>query len=389
MVSIKNLFIYFVCLAIFYSPFIDNVFPILNTRLLFTLIFLFLLFLFALKEKKIEINLPYHMNKIVVLSLFALFISSTIVWDNFYSINMYIGLFMASVVYLMGKEIFLKFLLFTLVVQVFLQTYEYFSVSYIYEPIISMYGFEQQNTLESMYILRTKGLFEGPLTASSFAIYIAYIFRYNPIIISLAIFSTILANTRTGMITTTAILILYSFFKRGKNSINRATIFAGVVIMILFAYTYILPLILSEMSFDRVQELSNFTSNESNLKRLFFWSYGWDYYRSYDLQNILFGCSQCFANVYDNSAENDWLMLLLELGFIGFLLYAFPIFYIIKNSLSKKKMYLLCLVSLLIVNIFVYRHISGASTVILHWILIFSLIDELNDENEIKVNYNT
>ena len=120
------------------------------------------------------------------------------------------------------------------------------------------------------------------------------------------------------------------------------------------------------------------------LKRLFFWSYGWDYYRSYDLQNILFGCSQCFANVYDNSAENDWLMLLLELGFIGFLLYAFPIFYIIKTSLSKKKMYLLCLVSLLIVNIFVYRHISGASTVILHWILIFSLIDELNDENEIK-----
>jgi hypothetical protein len=328
------------------------------------------------------------MNKIVVLSLSALFISSIIAWDNFYSINMYIGLFMASAVYLMGKEIFLKFLLFTLVVQVFLQTYEYISVSYIYEPIISMYGLEEQNTLESMYILRTKGLFEGPLTASAFAIYIAYIFRYNPIIISLAIFSTVLANTRTGMITTTLILILYSFFKRSKNSINRWAIFAGVIAMILLAYTYILPIILSEMSLDRVEELSNFSSNESNLKRLFFWSYGWNFYLNYDLTNMLFGCSQCFANVYDNSAENDWLMLLLELGFIGFLLYALPIFYIIKTSLTKNKIYLLGLISLLIVNIFVYRQISGASTVILHWILIFSFIEELNNENTKKITYN-
>lgn len=377
-------------LATCYSTFLNYLTPLSGTRVIFTIFFLVFLFLYLLMEKKpIVIKLPKTIFSTVIYSIVILLISSFFVWSNFYSINMYIGFFLACTVYFLDEKFYHKILIGTFFLQLLLQFYEYFSVSYLYEAIVTAFGYEFEITLENAYLLRTKGLFEGPLTASAFAIYVAYIFRYNPLIISLTLVSTILANTRTGMITTTLVLSGYVFFNLKifnlKNLKIPKTLIYTLFLAILFVfYFFVLPMVLSEASLLRLQDVANF-ENESNFKRVLYWNWGWNFFKDYNFINFLFGCSQCFGMEYVNSAESDWIMLLLELGVLGFTIYALPIIFILYNAIIQKNYYLIILMLLLILNIFVYRQISGSATVLLHWLLIFSCLNELKNFKQTKI----
>tara|TARA_B100001123_G_scaffold443870_1_gene591165 strand:- start:70 stop:1254 length:1185 start_codon:yes stop_codon:yes gene_type:complete len=386
--TLKKLTVFFVFLATIFSSFLDYATPLSNTRLIFSLMFVFFFLLIILTEKPIQINLPRIITPLASYSIIFLFVSAFLVWNNFYSVNLYLSFYLACIVYILDIKFFKKLLLGAIFIQVFFQLYEYSTISYLYEVVVKAYGNEFDLGLESMYLLRTKGLFEGPLTASAFAIYVAYIFRHNPYIISLALLSAILSNTRTGIITITLILIAYMFFKFRINKISSALIFLIFLIGIFFIYSSVLPTILSPAAIERLQEVGEF-NNESNFKRVIYWNLGWNFYLNYELQNLFFGCSQCFGMEYNNSAENDWLMFLLELGMMGFLIYALPIIYIFYYSFYKKDYYALLLISLLILNIFVYRQVSGAQTVILHWILIFSFLKQLKliNKNLLKIKW--
>ena len=385
---LRKLTVFFIVLATIFSTFLDYTIPLSSTRLVFSLMFIFFFLSIILTEKSIQIDLPKLIKPLVIYSIILLFVSVSLIWTNLYSLNLYFGFYLACIVYILDIKFFRKLVLWSFFAQVFFQLYEYFTVSYLYEVVVEKYSNEFELTLESMYLLRAKGIFEGPLTASAFAIYIAYLFRHNPYIISLALFSAILSNTRTGIITILFILASYMFFKFRVHKVSPALTFLIFILGIFFVYSFVLPTILSEAAIFRLQEVGDFT-NESNFKRVLFWTLGWDFYLNYSLQNLLFGCSLCFGMEYSNSAESDWLMFLLELGILGFIIYAIPIIYIFYHSHKQKNYHVLSLIIFLALNIFVYRQVSGAQTVILHWMLIFSYFNELNlkNENSLKIKW--
>lgn len=385
---LRKLTVFFIVLATIFSTFLDYTTPLSSTRLVFSLMFLFFFLSIILTEKSIQIDLPKLIKPLVIYSIILLFVSVSLIWTNLYSLNLYFGFYIACIVYILDIKFFRKLVIWSVCVQVFFQLYEYFTISYLYEVVVETYGNEIELSLENSYLLRAKGLFEGPLTASAFAIYISYLFRQNPYIISLALVSAILSNTRAGIITITFILASYMFFKYRVHKVSPVLTFLIFIFGIFFMYSFVLPTILSEAAFVRLQEVGDFT-NESNFKRVLFWTLGWDFYLNYELQNLLFGCSKCFGMEYGNSAENDWLMFLLEIGILGFIIYAIPIIYIFYHSLNKKNYHVLSLIIFLALNIFVYRQVSGSQTVILHWTLIFSYLKELNltNENSLKIKW--
>lgn len=383
-IRIKDLIIIFLFFSIYPSTILEETMHFYGIRLISLSIAAFFSIFFFLNKKSYKL---YNYQIFLLFTcLILMIVSAFLVWSNFFSINLFLAVITALIIYVTDKYFFLKLLYMTLFLQVSLQTYEFLTNSYIYEYSIKFGSIEADLTLHNMGVFRGKGLFEGPLTASSFAIYLAYFFRHNPLVLFLALYSALLTNSRLGILVLLIMNIIFivNYVKNKKLSKSMQFfikfffpflfIFGGYIL-----YNYVIPMMFEPKAVERIYDTFN-TGTNSNSMRIYFWLSGIKEYWNYSILHKLFGNSLYFGQKYNGSAESDWIMLFLETGVFGFLMYFLPVAFIFIKSIKMRKWNLFLIVSLWVLIIFEYRHISSAYTNVLHWLLVFMFIDELNNK---------
>lgn len=210
-------------------------------------------------------------------------------------------------------NILLPFMKATMIVSFMALGYEFLRGSYIYEDMFDMGGEHIRSINISSYGdvgFRPKGLFAGPLDASSYLIFSALIFRNRPLFLGLCFASALLANGRLAILVC-AILILSKFKFSGKQ----------IVYLFLSASGALLFLVQLQEATALLNLLSVFDlSSPSNIGRIVYTITGVMYLLDLSLVDLLFGSSDSFLEVTDgHSAESGFVSTLIVHGLAGFL----------------------------------------------------------------------
>lgn len=386
--SISNVFgkltIIFILAGLLLNFFFEGRFGYVGLRKYFLAFALIFYALKLLTSKKIFI-----LNDFFVYGLLAvpIMILSVGFWFSLAEINVYLTLIITIIIITSDFEFFKKCIIVVIYILLVLVVYEFITKSYVFivyretewglKPLdVSFYGGYAK-------IFRAKGLFEGPLALAQFAIGSAFVFRDNLKIILISILFSILANGRLGVVLSSSILILYfvnkynliQFFKSKKG----LRILFGIILLFLFFGPYLI----TEKTIERFNKI--FSSKDSgNDARLYYWEKAIDMFGDYNIFHKIFGNSGYYRELIGNSAENGWLMLLLNNGIIGFLYYFLPIMLIMVMSMSVNRInfaYMLLLVLSMIIQTF---HL-GALASLFYWIIIYSFYIELKKTPKYEV----
>ncbi|WP_225035911.1 O-antigen ligase family protein [Winogradskyella sp. SM1960] len=300
-------------------------------------------------------------------------------WHNLNGINVYFTIVTFIIVISSGYDFFLKAIKYVAYILLILAIYEFITKSYLFvvfrptewgilplDP--KFYGGHSQ-------IFRAKGLFEGPLALSQFAIGLAFLFRSNLKILVVAVLLTILANGRLGMVITGVMFILYFVSKYDLVSIIKSKKFIRLFFLSLVLIISAAVYLIDEKSIERISNSFSFEDN-SNTARLYYWEEAINIFGDYNIFNILLGNSGYFREVTGNSAENGWLMLLLDNGILGLLFYIFPLLIVSLLSLKHKTGHWLY-VGVLFLAMMVQTFNLGVSASLLYWIIIYSLFIDI------------
>jgi hypothetical protein len=117
-------------------------------------------------------------------------------------------------------------------------------------------------------------------------------------------------------------------------------------------------------------------ANAQNLSRVSYWLSAIQAYSEYDLAHSLFGNLGFFRHFYGNSAESDWLMLLLDTGLFGFLLYVLPFLYLVYLGARYRRRELAYLM-LLLITISLYTHTATPTGNVVYWLWIMQTYRQL------------
>jgi hypothetical protein len=305
-------------------------------------------------------------------------------WYSLAEINVYFTLVTLSLVIISGFEFFKKGLKWLILIILIIALYEYITKTYLF----IVYRNTEWGLLPMdpkffggyAKIIRAKGLFEGPLALAQFAIGCALIFRKDLKILILTFLLAILANGRLGIIICASVLIFhfiekYSLLKFLFSAKGLKFLLLGFVSLIL-AFNYFV----TEKSIKRFKDIFDTTGDTGNSARLDYWAQAVDVYWNYDIIHKIFGDSGLYRHITGNSAENGWLMLLLNNGLLGFLYYFIPIVLIFVMSITKKTGHYL-FVLLIIFAMFIQTFHLGASANLLYWVIIYTFYLELNQTN--------
>ena len=268
------------------------------------------------------------------------------VWDSTYTIYSYIGII--PVIWLL-KTIPLikirKFLILILICNFIIAFYEYFFQTYIYEALASRNGEEILLSYREISgnVIRSKGIFAGPLSLANFALGITLIFRKDKYIFILSLLICLMCNARLGILCLAFIYFL-DYWK-----FNFKKIFS------LFFIAYFLYLIaiyiLDTSGLLRIINVFDVQSNNHTM-RLYFMTSAVSLFSDYSLFEMLFGNSGALLAKVGNNAESGWLTLLVENGVIGLLFYlGFWIYAFLKSIRLKLDSELSSLIILFVIMV--------------------------------------
>lgn len=217
-------------------------------------------------------------------------------------------------------------------------------------------------------VLRTKGLFQGPLSATGFGIWLMFLFKSNFIIIGAAVLVSIFAYGRLGM-TVTALFFMVRLLSTSKVALKHK---AYLVVSIMLV-AMVLPLILGGNNLDPQFFLSAFsTQSAGNLARLFFWGQSVTLFLSYDVTAYFFG-SFGLAKSTLGSTENDFLRILLDGGLLAVLPYISTILIALGMSFRRKQWGDVMIILLIIVLMNAFPFIQSLTHSVLFWCFFFLL----------------
>ena len=321
---------------------------------------------------------------IYVLFVFPITIFSIGFWYSLAEINVYITLFIALVMITCDFEFFKKTTIVLTYIILLLVLYEFFTKTYVF--VVHRNTEWGYKSLDPVFfgglskVFRAKGLFEGPLALTQFAIGIAFLFRDKLKIILIAILLAILANGRLGIVICSSILGLYFINKYGLIrffiSKKGLRILLGVFILFFtFGHYFI-----NEKTIERLNKILS-TEDTGNSARLYYWGKAVELFREYNIFHKIFGNSGYYRAMIGNSAENGWLMLLLNNGIMGFLYYIIPLIIISWMSFKLKKIYYYHMF-LLFICMFIQTFHLGALASLFYWIIIYSFYLELKSLNK-------
>ncbi|MEN7551991.1 hypothetical protein AAG747_29015 [Rapidithrix thailandica] len=357
--------------SIYLSPLIEARFNLSYFReVTFACFWLMWLFTFIFFNKKQLIDIG-----ILVYTALAsgLLVISAPFWLSYATVNSYLGVITACLVFTLDFNFFCKLLKVIVHINTLIITSEYVFQEYLFVSIIEVEG-EAVELSKKLFggaigIFRAKGLFEGPLTLGQFCIGTSLLFYKDTRILVFNLLACILANSRLGILCISSILIVKWVFSLNIESIWKIStqkIFYLAIGLISLIVVFI------KLDFQSVHRiLSMFNSEHStNSARFHFWTLGLKEYLSYEPINLLLGKAGYFRSMAKNSSENSFLFLLLENGLLGFLYYVFPLLFLSVIA-SFKHVFFLLLFGILTFCLFIQTYYLGASANLLLWLFLF------------------
>lgn len=282
----------------------------------------------------------------------------------------YLAIPCAFVVVNLNPSLFLRLLLLHLAATLVIEVFEYFSGNYFFIYLAS----DGTSLDESLFgggldVFRAKGMFQGPLSAVAFALWMAFLFRGSVHLAAVLFFCAFFASGRLGMLTSLVLLVL-RFLQNGTKSMARVLfLFVALVAIaiVLFAFAD------ENRQFFMLNALD--LGNDQNMSRIDFWFKSLTYFSNFSPVEMLVG-NYGFILRREGGTENDFLRLLLDCGLIGFLMYAGALLTLLIRAFRSRDWedILTVLLILLLMNIFPF--VQSLSSGLLFWVYFFSKMNQ-------------
>lgn len=377
-ILLQGSFIVLIIVSIYLSPLFEGFLNITIIRPI-TLVLGYTLFLLSLLlGTKIKAN-----NYIFFFALLVLFsmILSSVFGHQRSQVRTYTGILTALFIFISNPYFFNKLLRGVFILCFIMVLYEYVTKDYIYtisrEIDGKLWELNPKFFQGAARIFRAKGLFEGPLTLTNFAAAVSIYYKDNLKYIIACILMCFMANGRLGILITSAVLLIYFIKKYKLHEFILSKKFLFFIAILVVGLVWMIN-VMDVSALNRL--LKSFDFNDSgNINRFVVWGNGIQEYLNYDIVGLLFGDLGYFKMKYGHGPESGWLMVLLDLGVIGFLLYLFPFILLIYLSILKKTGHFLYLL-LIFLTMVVQTFHSGASPNLLFWMILFVFFHELTNK---------
>jgi hypothetical protein len=309
-------------------------------------------------------------TKLTVLILFSLAWVLTLTGKGVANMSSYyIAIPCALIITSLNPNFFFRIILVHLALTLAIEIIEYFSGEYLFIYQAND-GTELDESLfgGSLDIFRAKGMFQGPLSAVAFALWVAFLTRGSTFLAAVLFLCAFFASGRLGMLISIVILAK-RFFGKGGNKFSRSQ--PWVLLMLLVAGT-----LLAFSDENRLLFMSSAldVGNDQNISRIYFWITSLSYYLSYGPIDLMLG-NYGFILQQESGTENDFLRLLLDCGIAGFVIYSGAISALIIRSIKIKDSEDLLISVLVVVLMNIFPFIQSLSSALLFWIYFFSRMD--------------
>lgn len=282
----------------------------------------------------------------------------------------YIAIPCSVVIAMVDPRLFLRLMLLHFSLSFFVQIFEYFSGQYffIYQ---GSDGVELDETLfgGSLDIFRAKGMFQGPLSAVAFGMWMAFLLRGNMFVAALLLISSFFASGRLGMLTAVVLLV----FRQIQSNRDKTLKWSQSWQLLALIFSFVILMLTSDAN--RLFFISNAfeVENDQNVSRLLFWVTALNHYLSFGWIEIIFG-NFGFIQKTEGATENDFLRLLLDCGLVGFLVYVSSIIAVLIRAIRNNDMegIFVCILIVILMNIFPF--VQSLSSAVLFWIYFQSVI---------------
>lgn len=283
----------------------------------------------------------------------------------------YIAIPCAFVIVNLNPRRFIQVLLLHLLITFLIAAFEYFSGQYFF-----IYQADDGTELdESLFgggleVFRAKGMFQGPLSAVAFALWMAFLMRGSVPAGGVLFLCSFFASGRLGMLTSTVLIGSRLLLGRAGSSDRKLPWLLGLVVIatLLFAFSDENRLFFISSALD--------LENDQNVSRVYFWLTSLGYYLSYGPLDLLFG-NYGFILKQEGGTENDFLRLLLDCGLVGFGLYAGAIVALIKKAIRRRDREDLLIALLIIALMNIFPFVQSLSSALLFWVYFFATVDRV------------
>lgn len=325
---------------------------------------------------------PPSRASIMVLTMLVVAWTLTLVGKGILNTSSYyLAIPCAFVVVNTNPRLFIKLLIAHLVATLTIEMFEYFSGHYFF-IYHAQDGTELDESLfgGSLDVFRAKGMFQGPLSAVAFALWMAFLFRGSVPAASMLFFCAFFASGRLGMFTSLFLLVA-RFMNGGSKSVWRVLPWAlGIAaagwLLLSFSDDNRRFFILSALDI----------GNDQNVSRVEFWLLSLKYYLSYSPIDMLVG-NYGFILRREGGTENDFLRLLLDCGLIGFFIYAGAIITLLVRALRLRDREDL-LIALLIISLMnIFPFVQSLSSALLFWVYFFAKMNRRRRQASLPLGY--
>jgi hypothetical protein len=279
----------------------------------------------------------------------------------------YLAVPCAALVINTSPRFFLKLLLVHLAVTLLIQAFEYTSGQYLF-IYKAADGTELDESLfgGSLDVFRAKGLFQGPLSAVAFAMWMAFLTRGSLQLGGALFLCAFFASGRLGMLTSLVLLIQRTLFVEDGRKQRLKIIFIAIclsvpgVILFIFSDENRQSFILNALDM----------TNDQNTSRFEFWISSLSYFANYPPVAKLVG-NFGFIVQREGGTENDFLRLLLDCGLGGFLLYSVAAIRLLLTAVRRQDYEDVLVAILIVVLMNLFPFIQSLSSCLLFWLYFF------------------
>lgn len=287
----------------------------------------------------------------------------------------YVAIPCAIVVVNTQPRLFIKLLLIHLALTLVIEAWEYFSGQYLF-----VYEAADGTMLDeslfggSLDVFRAKGMFQGPLSAVAFALWMAFLLRGSLVAAAVLFLCAFFASGRLGMLTSLVLMLMrvHVHELRGRRPfvalLRRLPLLLGLaaVVWLLFASSDENRLTFFSSALD--------LGNDQNMSRIYFWLSSLNYYLNYSPIDLLVG-NYGFILQKEGGTENDFLRLLLDCGLLGFLIYVGALVALLVNALRRGEREDMLIVILIIVLMNIFPFIQSLFSATLFWVYFFATMN--------------
>lgn len=308
-----------------------------------------------------------------ILWIVVVWLGNSILNQNVSTSNYFIAPILAFFVLKTAPRTFVILLVAHLFISLSIQGYEYFTGNYLF-----VYVSDKAGVLDEKFfsggadLVRSKGLFQGPLSAVAFSAWMAFYFRRSIVTATLMLLSAYFSSGRLGLVVAFILLITRIFWSDGANrKYWKKLAWFAVVLMAAAALFYTAR---DEQQLFIINAIN--LDSAGNIARISYWNRAVQLFLDYDLLSVLFGR---FGSVKEaGGTESDLLHMLLDNGLSCFIIYivALAHMFIIALRQRSNEMVLIALLIFTMMNIFPF--IQSISSTLLFWLYLFANLQIAN-----------